>query len=273
MNPQKIADAKAYIESQISFTGSTGIILGTGLGGLIHKITIEKSIPYQDIPHLVAPTVMEHEGNMIFGTLAGKQVVCLQGRFHLYEGYSFAEVTFPVRIIKALGCENLFVSNACGGINPQFAAKEIMVIEDHINLLGNNPLIGKNHDELGPRFPDMCEPYTNSLIKTVEEVALAKQIGLKKGVYACMSGPCLETRAEYRMLKIIGADVIGMSTVPEVIVAVHAGLKVLGLSVITDECLPDALQAVNIEEIIANAMAAEPNLCALIEGVLAKLPQ
>ena len=268
---EKINITTSYIKEQVASQPTTGIILGTGLGGLIDSIEIQKNLDYKDIPNFVAPTVLEHEGKLIFGTLEGENVVCMQGRFHFYEGYSMEEITFPVRIMKALGCENLFVSNACGGLNPQFKAGDIMCITDHINLLGTNPLIGQNHNELGDRFPDMIEPYSNEFINLASEVALEKGIALQKGVYSCMSGPSLETRAEYRMLRIIGADVIGMSTVPEVIVAIHSGLKVLGLSVITDECLPDALKPVNIEEIIATAAGAEPNLVTIIKGVISKL--
>lgn len=268
---EKIEQAKNKIVEIMNPQAKTGIILGTGLGGLIESIEIHSSIDYQDIPGFVTPTVMDHEGKLIYGELEGKMVLCLQGRFHYYEGYSMEEITFPVRVLKALGCENLFVSNACGGINPKFKAKDIMVITDHINLLGQNPLIGKNYDELGPRFPDMIEPYSQDFIDQIKEVALESKIHLQEGVYAVMSGPCLETRAEYRMLGIIGADVIGMSTVPEVIAAVHSGMKVLGLSVITDECIPDRLKPVNIQEIVANAMEAEPRLCQLIKGLLAKI--
>lgn len=268
---EKIEQAKKTIIEAFKPQAEVGIILGTGLGGLIEAIDIEASLDYKDIPGFVDPTVMDHEGKLIYGKLEDKYVLCLQGRFHYYEGYTMEEITFPVRVLKALGCDYLFVSNACGGINPKFHAKDIMVITDHINLLGQNPLIGKNYDELGPRFPDMIEPYSNDLINIAKEVALDEKIKIQEGVYAVMSGPCLETRAEYRMLGIIGADVIGMSTVPEVIVAVHSGMKVLGLSVITDECVPDRLKPVNIEEIIANANAAEPRLCQLIRGVLAKI--
>ncbi len=268
---EQIEETKKYIESITDFRPQVGIILGTGLGGLIHSIQEEVIIEYSQIPNFVKPTVMEHEGRLIFGTLGGKKVICLQGRFHHYEGYSLDEITFPVRIIKALGAEYLFVSNACGGLNKNFKAGQIMCINDHINLLGTNPLVGKNYDELGPRFPDMLAPYDNPLIKRASKVALKNGIHLNQGVYACLSGPSLETRAEYRMLQILGADAIGMSTVPEVIVAVHAGLKVLGLSVITDECLPDALKPVNISEIIAHAMAAEPDLIKIIEGILLEI--
>lgn len=268
---EKIQQAKDTILSAFQPRAEVGIILGTGLGGLIKSIDIEASLDYKDIPGFVDPTVMDHEGKLIYGKLEGKSVLCLQGRFHYYEGYTMEEITFPVRVLKALGCEYLFVSNACGGINTKFKAKDIMLITDHINLLGQNPLIGKNYDELGPRFPDMIEPYSNELIEIAQQVALDEKMKLQEGIYAIMSGPCLETRAEYRMLGIIGADVIGMSTVPEVIVAVHAGMKVLGLSVITDECIPDRLKPVNIEEIIANAMEAEPRLCQLIQGILKKI--
>lgn len=267
----KIELARQKIAEKIDPQAQTGIILGTGLGGLIQNIEIEATIDYKDIPGFVNPTVMEHEGKLIYGKLSGKNVLCLQGRFHFYEGYSMEEITFPVRVLKALGCSNLIVSNACGGINNKFQAGDIMVITDHINLLGTNPLIGKNFAELGPRFTDMIEPYSQKFIDLTKKIALEEKIKLQEGVYAVMTGPCLETRAEYRMLGVLGADVIGMSTVPEVIVATHAGMNVLGLSVITDECIPDRLKPINVPEIIATAMSAEPKLCQLIQGVLSRI--
>ncbi|MGL1936343.1 MAG: purine-nucleoside phosphorylase [Fibrobacterales bacterium] len=268
---QKIAECTAFISEKTSVKPQVGIILGTGLGGLVNHIEIETTIDYSDIPHFVAPTVMEHEGKLIFGTIEGKAVMVMQGRFHFYEGYSLEEITFPVRVMKAIGCEYMFVSNACGGINPKFKAGDVMLIEDHINLLGTSPLVGKNHTELGDRFPDMIEPYNNELRALAKRACLEDKIPVQEGVYAVMSGPNLETRAEYRMLGIIGADVIGMSTVPEATVAVHAGLKTLGISVITDECLPDALKPVNLDKIIATAMGAEPKLVGIIKGVLSRL--
>ncbi|MBF0430158.1 MAG: purine-nucleoside phosphorylase [Fibrobacteria bacterium] len=261
----QIEESKKAITAKCDLTPKTGIILGTGLGSLANLIEEQTCIPYEDIPHFVTSTVEGHSGKLILGTLSGKPVVAMQGRFHFYEGYSMQEITFPVRVMKALGIETLIVSNACGGLNHQFLPGDIMVITDHINLLGQNPLIGKNYHKLGPRFPDMCEPYTKEYITKITAIALEKGIPIQKGVYACMSGPCLETAAEYRMLKIIGADVIGMSTVPEVITAVHARLKVVGLSVITDACLPDALEPVDIDRIIATAAKAEPNLVTLIK--------
>jgi purine-nucleoside phosphorylase len=266
--PQQINDCLNYIHSFKLSQPKAGIILGTGLGSLVNSIQVEKEFSYDELPHFVKSTVETHTGKLIFGKLGSTQVVCMQGRFHYYEGYTLGEITFPVRVIKALGAETLIVSNAAGAINPQFKAGDLMMITDHINLLGTNPLIGKNYEELGPRWPDMVDPYSETLRNKLSQVALDQGISLQKGVYACMSGPCLETKAEYRMLKTLGADAIGMSTVPEVIVAVHAGLKVMGISVLTDECFPDALEACDIQKIIANAMAAEPNLVKLIKAVL-----
>ncbi len=260
----KIEEAKNLIQGKCSAVPQTGIILGTGLGKLVDSVDVQAEINYEEIPHFVRSTVEFHKGKLIFGTLNGVPIAAMQGRFHFYEGYSMEEITFPVRVMKALGIQNLIVSNACGGLNPQFKPGDIMVITDHINLLGQNPLIGPNFHELGPRFPDMSEPYSRNFVQQISKIALSKGIQIQKGVYACMSGPSLETAAEYRMLRIIGADVIGMSTVPEVITAVHSNLKVLGLSVITDSCLPDALEPVNLDKIIATASKAEPNLVTLI---------
>lgn len=247
------------------------IILGTGLGALVKDIDISAEIPYGDIPNFPLSTVEFHAGKLIFGTLGSKKVVAMQGRFHMYEGYAQQQITFPVRVMKLLGAEKLFISNACGGLNPEFNRGDIMVIKDHINLLGTNPLIGPNDETLGPRFPDMSEPYSRELIKLAESVAKDGNILLRKGVYASMTGPCLETAAEYRMLRIIGADAIGMSTVPEVIVGVQMGFKILGLSVITDMCIPETLQPVDIQEIIKTAGEAEPNLTKLIAGTIEKI--
>lgn len=261
---QQIEAACLSIKSVSCVAPEIGIILGTGLGMLGQRIENAKRIAYESIPHFPVSTVDSHEGEVILGTLGGKQVVALSGRFHRYEGYTLGEVTFPIRVAKALGIHTLVVSNAAGGLNPQFSAGDLMVITDHINLMGDNPLIGPNDDDLGPRFPDMAEPYTRSLIDLAERMALEEKIKLQRGVYLACPGPCLETRAEYRFMRIIGADAVGMSTVPEVIVAVHAGVRVLGFSAITDECFPDALEPADIGKIIAIANAAEPALTQIV---------
>jgi len=241
------------------------------LGALGEAITVEATVPYADLPGFPLSTVETHTGKLILGLLSGKKVAVMQGRFHFYEGYTLQQVTYPVRVLKTLGIQTLIVSNACGGISRDLDPGDIMLITDHINLLGQTPLIGKNDNRLGPRFPDMFNAYTKDLIRLAEQVAAHKRISVRKGVYAIMSGPCLETAAEYRMLRVIGADVVGMSTVPEVTVAVHCGLQVLGLSVITDKCDPDTLKPVDIQEIIRRANEAEPRLVSLVEGVLEKL--
>jgi purine-nucleoside phosphorylase len=266
-----IQDAKKFIESVTKVKPEVGIILGTGLGKLADAIKKETVIDYKDIPHFPLSTVESHSGKLILGTLSGKKVVAMQGRFHFYEGYTMQQIVFPVRVMKFLGCKTLVVSNACGGINPLFGPCTIMVIDDHINLLGGNPLIGPNDERIGSRFPDLSAPYDKKLIELVMKVALESGIRVERGVYASMTGPSLETRAEYRMLKTIGADVIGMSTVPEVIAAAHCGLAVLGLSVVTDACLPDCLEPGDITKIIANANKAEPKLVTIIEKVLEKI--
>ena len=268
---QQVEAATLAIQSVCTTKPEIGIVLGTGLGMLGERIESAKRIAYESVPHFPVSTVDSHAGDIILGRLSGKQVIALSGRFHRYEGYSLAEVTFPIRVAKALGIHTLIVSNAAGGLNPNFSAGDIMVIADHINLMGDNPLIGPNDDTLGPRFPDMCEPYTRELIELAEKAALEEGIKLQRGVYLACTGPCLETRAEYRFMRTIGADAVGMSTVPEVIVAVHAGLKVLGFSAITDECLPDALEPANIEKIIAIANAVEPTLTKLVNKCIACL--
>jgi len=268
---KQIDEAVSAIRKHSDMEPDTAIILGTGLGALTNDIEIKAEISYEDIPHFPLSTVEFHAGRLILGTLGGKEVVAMQGRFHLYEGYDMNQVTFPVRVMKMLGASKLFVSNAGGGLNPNFNKGDIMIIADHINLLGSNPLIGANDDKLGPRYPDMSEPYNRDMIALVEEVAKDEGIPVQKGVYAAMTGPSLETAAEYRMLQRIGADCIGMSTIPENIVAVHMGMKVCGLSVITDLCLPDTLEKVNIKEIIAIAAEAEPKLKALIAKTIEKL--
>ena len=247
------------------------IILGTGLGGLADEIDVEQAIEYNDLPNFPLSTVESHKGRLLCGTLGGKTVVAMQGRFHRYEGYSLQQVTFPVRVLRALGAETLIVSNACGGMHPLWAAGDLMVIADHINLLGDNPLIGPNDDTLGARFPDMSEPYDPALRALAREVASQNGITIREGVYVAVQGPNLETRAEYRFLRGIGADVVGMSTVPEVIVALHGGMRVLGLSIITDQCLPDALEPASLARIVAVARSAEPKLAAVVKGVIARL--
>lgn len=268
---QQIEAAAAAIQAVCPASPEIGIILGTGLGTLAERIETPHRIAYESIPHFPVSTVDSHAGELILGTLAGKQVVALSGRFHRYEGYSLQEVTFPVRVAGTLGIHSLIVSNAAGGLNPQFSAGDLMVITDHINFMGDNPLIGINDDRLGPRFPDMSEPYTRDLIKLAETIALEEGIKLHRGVYLGCTGPCLETAAEYRFMRAIGADAVGMSTVPEVIVAVHAGLKVLGFSAITDECLPDALEPADIDNIIAIANAAEPLLTRIVAKCIARM--
>jgi purine-nucleoside phosphorylase len=247
------------------------IILGTGLGKLAHEIDADVTIEYGDIPGFPLSTVESHEGRLLCGTLGGKSVVAMQGRFHRYEGYSLQQVTFPVRVMHALGADTLVVSNACGGLNPLWSAGDVMLIADHINLLGDSPLIGPNDDRLGPRFPDLSSPYDGVLRTLARSVAGDRRISLREGVYVAVAGPNLETRAEYRFLRAIGADVVGMSTVPEVLVAIHAGMRVLGLSIITDMCLPDALEPATVEKIIAVANRAEPLLTELVRGVLERL--
>jgi purine-nucleoside phosphorylase len=248
-----------------------GIILGTGLGRLGEEIEVEAVIPYAEIPHFSPSTVESHPGRLLLGRLGGKPVVAMQGRLHRYEGYSLQEVTFPVRVLRALGAEVLVVSNACGGMNPLWSPGDLMLIADHINLLGENPLAGPNHDELGPRFPDMSAAYDPELQRLAAEVALEAGIPLRRGVYVAVPGPNLETRAEYRMLRAIGADVVGMSTVPEVIVAVHGGMRVMGISIITDACLPDALEPASLPQILAVAAGAEPKLSTIVRRVIEKI--
>jgi purine-nucleoside phosphorylase len=269
---EQMQQAANYIQQKApGLQPKAAIILGTGLGGLTKELQNGISIEYQNIPHLVQPTVMEHEGKLWLGTLNNVQVLVFQGRFHAYEGYSLQQISFPVRIAQALTIPNLVVCNVAGGLNPNYKAGDLVMITDHINLLGGSPLIGMNDDRIGSRYPDMIEPYSGAFIQELEAIALQEKIILHKGVYACMSGPQLETRAEYRMLQRLGADLIGMSTVPEVIAAVHGKMKVAALSVVTDECLPDALQPVDIGAIFKHAMNAEPKLIALIKQLVQTL--
>ncbi len=267
----RIGAAVDTIKERTEVRPRVAIVLGTGLGGLAEEIEAESTIPYEEIPDFPVPTVESHSGRLLLGRLSGQPVVAMQGRFHLYEGYSMQQVAFPVRVLRGLGAETLIVSNACGGMNPMWDVGDLMLIADHINLLGDNPLIGPNIDELGPRFPDMSEPYDLELQRMALDVAKEERITLRRGVYVAVPGPNLETRAEYRFLRTIGADVVGMSTVPEVIVAVHAQMKVLGVSIITDSCLPDALKPASVEQIIRVAGAAEPKLTHLIRNVVARL--
>ncbi|MFG0290130.1 MAG: purine-nucleoside phosphorylase [Rhodopirellula sp. JB044] len=267
----KIEETCAFIRQHTGETPRAGIILGTGLGGLVGDIDVEATLNYSDIPNFLSSTATSHAGRLVIGKLGGVPVMAMEGRFHFYEGYPLQDITLPVRVFKALGCELLIVSNACGGLNPYYDSGDIMVIEDQINLMGGNPLIGINDDRLGPRFPDMCEPYDQQWIQTTLDVARREGIFPHKGVFVAVAGPCLETRAEYRFLRQIGADVVGMSTVPETIVAIHCGLKVVGLSVITDMCLPDAIKPADVNEIIATANEAEPKLRAIVRGVVGEL--
>lgn len=265
---EKINASVEFIRSRWDKTPEFGIVLGTGLGGLAKQIEAELTLQYEEIPNFPRSTVMTHAGNLVCGKLGDKYVVAMEGRFHAYEGYSPEVLTFPVRVIKALGAGTLIVSNAGGGMNPQYKAGDLMIIEDHINMMGINPLVGINDDRLGPRFPDMCAPYDAALIDKAMEVARKENIVAHKGVYVALTGPNLETRAEYRFLRIIGADVVGMSTVPEVLVAVHSGMKVFGASIVTDLCFPESLKPADIGEIIAIANAAEPKLTKIVRAII-----
>jgi purine-nucleoside phosphorylase len=268
---ERVDEAAAVVREQFGVAPDVAIILGTGLGRLGAEIETSVAIDYTEIPGFPLSTVESHAGRLLCGRLAGKTVIAMQGRFHRYEGYTLQQVTFPVRVLHALGARTLVVSNACGGMNPFWSAGDLMLIADHINLLGDNPLTGPNDDRLGPRFPDMSDAYDARLREVARTVALDRGIPLREGVYVAVSGPNLETRAEYRFLRAVGADVVGMSTVPEVIVAVHAGMRVLGVSIITDMCLPDSLEPATVEKIITVANGAEPKLTKLVVGVLERL--
>lgn len=268
---QMIDEAAAVLLEQITIKPKVGIILGTGLGDLARKIEDAVEIPYSEIPHFPHSTVESHAGQIVAGRLSGVEVLVMEGRFHYYEGYSLAQVTFPVRVMRAVGAKVLIATNACGGMNPLHEKGDLVIMEDHINLLGGNPLIGLNDEALGARFPDMIEPYDRSFQALAADIALRNKIRAHRGVFVAVAGPCLETRAEYRFLRGIGADTVGMSTVPEVIVAIHGGMRVLGISVVTDICLPDALEPVNIDEIIAIANDTGPRLETLITSFLAEV--
>ena len=268
---ERVESAAEVIRSRIEAEPRIAIILGTGLGGLAGQIESQVVIDYRDIPDFPLSTVESHAGRLISGTLAGQPVLAMQGRFHRYEGYSLRQATFPVRVLKHLGADTLIVSNACGGMHPDWQAGDLMLIADHINLLGDNPLIGPNDDRLGPRFPDCSAPYDAQLRALARAVAADQGTVLREGVYVAVAGPNLETRAEYRMLRDLGADVVGMSTVPEVLVALHGGMRVLGISIITDMCIPETLEPASLERILAVAGSAEPKLTELVAGVVAKI--
>jgi len=263
--------AREYIRSLSKTVPEAGIVLGTGLGGLVREIEIEAIVPYHDIPGFVMSTVESHSGKLILGTLANRQVAVMQGRFHLYEGFGMGEITFPIRVMKALGATSLVISNAAGGMNAEFEKGDLVLIKDHINLLGGNPLIGVNEPELGPRFPDMSQPYSRRLMEIARQAARKHGIPLREGVYVAVAGPSLETAAEYRFLRMIGADMVGMSTVPENIVAVQMGMEVFGVTIISDLCDPENLVPVGIEEIIAVCEGAESKLTTLVREVLKRM--
>ena len=265
------AEAASFIKERLPIEPEYLLILGTGLGQLAEEMTVELELPYEEIPHFPVSTVESHAGKLLMGNLGGKSVMAMQGRFHYYEGYSMNQIVFPVRVAKMLGIQTLLVSNACGGLNPNYERGDIMLINDHINFLGDNPLIGQNDPNLGPRFPDMSQPYTERLLSTAEQVALDAGIKIYQGVYLAVSGPMLETKAEYRYMRQLGADVVGMSTVPEVIAAIHMSMEVLGISVITDECFPDSLEPVSLDDVLEAAAMAEPHLTRIVVGVLERL--
>ena len=270
---RQIDEAVSYLKGTTKLVPEVAVILGTGLGTLAEGLKVETTISYREIPHFAASTVESHKGELLFGRLAGRPAVVMSGRVHFYEGYSMRQVSFPVRVMQALGAHTLVVSNACGGMNPLMNAGDIMVVTDHINLMGDNPLIGPNDESLGPRFPDMSQPYDRGLIRLAEDVALAEGIKIQKGVFVAVAGPNLETAAEYRFLRGIGADVVGMSLIPENLVAVHGGMRVVALAVITDRCLPDALEAVDIPRILAVAAEAAPRLDRLVTRLVARLDE
>ncbi|MDA1009012.1 MAG: purine-nucleoside phosphorylase [Bacteroidetes bacterium] len=267
---QTIKESATFLKERTNYKPQVGIILGTGLGGLVAEIEIEHSISYKDIPHFPVSTVEGHSGRLIFGNLGGKQVVAMQGRFHFYEGYSMEKVTFPVRVMKFLGIKHLIVSNASGGVNPDYEVGDLMILSDHINLIPN-PLIGSNIDELGPRFPDMSESYSKNLIAKAENIAKANKIPVQKGVYVALTGPTLETPAEYKYMRIIGGDTVGMSTAPEVIVARHMDIPCFAMSVITDLGVPGKIQKVSHSEIQKIAEIAEPKLTLIIKELIASI--
>ncbi len=265
---RKTAD---FLSQQSGLNPAIGIILGTGLGGLVEEIDIDKSIPYEDIPDFPVSTVEGHSGRLIFGTINNVPVLAMQGRFHYYEGYTMQQVTFPVRVMKAMGIETLIVSNASGGLNPDFKVGDIMVINDQINMFGTNPLIGRNHNDLGPRFPDMSEPYSKNLIAKALEIGQKNNVDLKQGVYVGTAGPTFETPAEYKMFRVLGGDAVGMSTVPEIIVARHMNMTTFGISIITDSGVPGQIVEVSHEEVQEVAAAAEPHMTKVIKELISEI--
>ncbi len=268
---EKIKEAASYIQTHGITAPEVGIILGTGLGNLVNQVNVEVTLDYEDIPYFPVSTVETHMGKLMYGELSGKKVIIMNGRFHFYEGYNMQEITFPVRVMKLLGIKYLLVSNAAGAINLNMQKASLMIIDDHINMIPGNPLVGKNIDGMGPRFLDMSQPYDAALIETMENIAEKNKLKVSKGVYVAWIGPSLETRAEYRFIKVMGADAVGMSTVPEVIVAHHMGIKVAAVSVITDLCDPDNIEPADINEIIANAGKAEKDLVLLFKELVATL--
>jgi len=266
-----VGEAAEEIRKRVKSLPDLAIILGTGLDKLADIIQVDESIPYASIPHFPQSTVSSHAGELVFGTVESRPVIAMRGRMHLYEGYSAWEVTFPIRVLSELGVRTLIVSNACGGMNPDYRAGDLMLIADHINLMGHNPLEGANNDEWGPRFPVMSDPYTSSLRELTHVVAAESGVSIHEGVYLAVVGPNLETRAEYRMLRRMGGDVVGMSTVPEVLVANHMDMSVLAISVITDECFPDVLQPVSLEDVLAAAAKASPPLIELLRNLIPRI--
>jgi purine-nucleoside phosphorylase len=265
---EKIKETASFLKNKIDFEPEIGIILGTGLGGLVKEIDIKFSFNYSEIPNFPISTVQGHKGKLIFGILGGKKVVAMQGRFHYYEGYSMLEVTFPVRVLKFLNIKFLFVSNASGGLNPTYKVADMMILTDHINLFGTNPLIGKNYEELGPRFPDMSQPYNRILIETAKEIAKKHNIFVREGIYAGVTGPTFETPAEYNYIRSTGADAVGMSTVPEVIVARHMGITCFAISVITDSGVPGEIKEITHEEVQDVASTVEPKMTLIITELI-----
>ena len=268
---EQFKESVDYILSKTNVIPSVGIVLGTGLGGLVKEIEVESEISYADIPNFPVSTVESHSGKLIFGKLGGKNVVAMQGRFHYYEGYDFKQVTYPIRVMKLLGIEKLFVSNASGGVNPDFIVGEIMILNDHINFFPGNPLIGKNFDELGPRFPDMSEPYCPEMIQIAKDIAKENEIRIAEGTYLGLTGPTLETPAEYKFVRTIGADAVGMSTVPEVIVARHMEIPVFAISIITDLGVPGKIKKVSLEEVIEVASRQEPKMTLILKELISRV--
>ena len=268
---EKIKETASYLSNLTGSKPFVGIILGTGLGGLVNEIETDHEVKYEDIPNFPVSTVKGHSGKLIFGKLGGKQVMAMQGRFHFYEGYDMKELTFPVRVMRAMGVENLIVSNACGGVNPDFEIGDLMILDDHVNLFPTNPLMGHNYEELGPRFPDMIEPYDHEFIKMAHEIAGELGIPVQQGSYAGLSGPCLETPAEYAYIRNIGADAVGMSTVPEVIVGIHGGMRCFAMSVITDLGVPGKQVKVTHEDVIEVANASEPKMSGIVKELIARM--